>query len=171
MMKDHFNRFALRLFAALMLGLALLGLHTWSAVPPLGVLSPRFASPWELSKLAFWPMLGALALTGKLSGGTGRTLRRALPYLLITPLALFAADWAASLLQPGGGVYLLLWVVAVVIGMALCDQRETDPRRRTLWAVGAAALGALYVLFTFLPPMFGPFLDPSDVAAFATIPW
>ena len=33
-----------------------------------------------------------------------------------------------------------------------------------------AALGALYLLFSFFPPAFGPFLDPCDAAAMATIP-
>jgi hypothetical protein len=169
-MKDSFNRFALRLLLTLLLGLALLALRTLCACGATGVLAPRFASPWELSKLAYWPLLGALTATARLSGGWRRTLRSAARYLTAVPLALFAADWAISLLRPSGGIYLLAWVVAATAGAALCDQERPAPGR-SAWPVLAAALGALYLLFTFLPPMFGPFLDPADVAAMAAIPW
>lgn len=169
-MKDHFNRFAVRFLTALLMGLLLLCLHRWSGNAVAGIFAPKFSSPWELSKLAFWPMLGALVLTGRLSGGIGKTLRCALPCLAITPAALFLVFWAVAQLEPAGGVYLLLWVVAVAVGMALADQ-EREPKKHTLWLAIVAALGVLYVIFTFLPPMVGPFLDPSDVAAIATIPY
>ena len=169
-MKDHFNRFAVRFLTALLMGLLLLCLHRWSGNPVAGIFAPRFASPWELSKLAYWPMLGALALTGRLSGGVGKTLRCAMPCLVITPAALFLVFWAVSQLGPAGGVYLLLWVVAVAVGMALADQ-EREPKARNFWLALMVVLGIFYVVFTFLPPMAGPFLDPSDVAAMATIPY
>ena len=78
-MKDHFNRFAVRFLTTLLLGLLALLLHPWAGNPVLGIFLPRYSAPWELSKLAYWPMLAALVLTGHLSGGAKRTLAEALP--------------------------------------------------------------------------------------------
>jgi biotin transporter BioY len=170
MMKDHFNRFAVRFLTALLLGLVLLLLHGWSGSGVTGIFAPKFASPWELSKLAYWPLLGALLLTGWLSGGVKKTLACAAPCLVLTPLALFLVFCAVSLLEPAGGVYLLLWIVAAAIGLALADQ-ERDAGRRNVWLVLVAAMAVLYVLFTFLPPVARPFLEPGDVATMGTIPY
>jgi len=165
--KDCFNRFSVRFLAVLVLGLALLLLHGISAGPLAGVFAPRCAAPWELSKLAYWPMLAAMALTGGLSGGVGRTLRRAAPWLALTPAALFLTFWLVSRLRPAGGVYLLLWVVAAAVETALAEREERASR---IWIPAAIALGALYVILAFFPPAFGPFLDPASAAAMGTIP-
>lgn len=165
-MKDRFNRFAVRFLTTLLLGILMLLLHGWAANPVLGILMPRWGSPWELSKLAYWPMLASLLLTGHLSGGVGATVKKALPCLSLTAPALFAVYWLISGLEPAWGVYLLLWVVAAAVGMALSDCGG----RGGVWLVLAVALGALYVIFTFCPPAFGPFLDPHSAAAMATIP-
>jgi len=168
-MKDHFNRFVIRFLTAFLLGLALLWIHRWSGHAAAGIFAPRFASPWELGKLAYWPLLGSLALTGWMSGGIRDTLRRAMPCVVLTPAALFLVFWAVSLLRPAGGVYLLFWLVALLVGTALSD-REWEGAPGNLWLILAVALGVLYLLFTFLPPLAGPFLDPADAAAMATIP-
>lgn len=169
-MKNQFNRFALRFLTTLLFGVALLAMHGRQG-PLAAVLAPRNLCPWELSKLAYWPMLVALALSGLLSGGIRKTLERALPCLVLTPTVLFFALWVISLLEPGAGVYLLVWMIAVALGLALGDQEKLPEIQRPLWRVLAVALGVCYVLFAFFPPAVGPFLDPSDVSAMATIPF
>lgn len=165
-MKDHFNRFAVRFLTTLLLGLLALLLHPWAGNPVLGIFLPRYSAPWELSKLAYWPMLAALVLTGHLSGGAKRTLAEALPAVTLTAPALFLIYWAVSALEPAWGVYLMLWVAAAAAGTVLSGKRG----KSSIWLILAAALGVLYIVFTLCPPGFGPFLDPHDAAAMATIP-
>lgn len=54
-MRDPFNRFALRYLAAVVCGLALLLLHSTAQSGLPAAFVPQCPSPWELSKLAFWP--------------------------------------------------------------------------------------------------------------------
>jgi hypothetical protein len=170
-MKDHFSRFAIRFVAALLLGLAGIALRSCCPCAVSELLAPRFAAPWELSKLGFWPVLCAVALTGRLSGGVKRTLRCALPCLTLTPAALFLVFWGMSLLEPAGGAYLLVWVAALAVSLALADQRQEPVKNAAVWLILTVSLGVLYGIFTFLPPAAGPFLDPRDVAAMAVIPY
>lgn len=59
-MRDPFNRFALRYLAAVVCGLALLLLHSTAQSGLPAAFVPQCPSPWELSKLAFWPLLARL---------------------------------------------------------------------------------------------------------------
>ena len=77
-MRDPFNRFALRYLAAVVCGLALLLLHSTAQSGLPAAFVPQCPSPWELSKLAFWPLLAAWVLTGRL-GRERRTLLQDLP--------------------------------------------------------------------------------------------
>jgi len=169
-MKNQFNRFALRFLTVILLGLLLLCLRGRSQGAVTAILAPRFASPWELSKLAYWPLLAGLLLIGRLPGA-GLPLRAELKCLVLTPLALFLAFWGVSVIHPAAGVYLLLWIVAAALSLALADQGKEDSKGISLWLVLAIALGVFYILFSLMPPMAGPFLDPTDVAAMATIPY
>ena len=89
-MRDPFNRFALRYLAAVVCGLALLLLHSTAQSGLPAAFVPQCPSPWELSKLAFWPLLAAWVLTGRL-GRERRTLLQDLPAAVLTPLAMTAA--------------------------------------------------------------------------------
>ena len=164
-MKNSFERFAIRFPAAAALGLALIALRGWS---PAQIFTPLYASPWEMGKLIYWPMLASLTLLAGLTGGVRKTLLRAAPALTLAPLALFLSCWAVSQMRPSGGVYLLIWVVLTALGLAFCE-RKTG-RASGIFAVLAAAVGLAYILFTFLPPPLPPFLDPADVTAMAVIP-
>ena len=119
-MRDPFNRFALRYLAAVVCGLALLLLHSTAQSGLPAAFVPQCPSPWELSKLAFWPLLAAWVLTGRL-GRERRTLLQDLPAAVLTPLAMK---------HPG------------------------------LWAALALLLAGLYMLLTFTPPGWGPFVNP-----------
>lgn len=161
----NFNRFAIRFLAVILIGLLLLLLHGCGFAG--NIFTPKYASPWELSKLVYWPLLASALLTSHLSGGMKKTMENAAMPLVVTPMVLFLVFWAILKLQPAGGIYLLLWVVGSVIGAALADQER---KNQSVWLVLAVAMGVLYIIFTFLPPEIGPFLDPTDVAAMGTIP-
>ena len=168
-MKNRFGYFSARYLAAVLLGLFLLLLRAMTQNPVSAVFAPQCASPWELSKLAFWPLLAATALTGRMDGGVGKAVRRELPWLVLTPAVLVLVLWALSALEPGPGLLILTWMVALALSVAL-SQMDTSVGKGSVWPVLAVALGALYIVLTFLPPLAGPFLDPADVAAMATIP-
>lgn len=75
-MRDPFNRFALRYLAAVVCGLALLLLHSTAQSGLPAAFVPQCPSPWELSKLAFWPLLAAWVLTGRLGQGAPHAAAR-----------------------------------------------------------------------------------------------
>lgn len=165
-MKNRFANFSIRFLTVLLAGLFLLLLRSAARGPVFAPLTPQFASPWELSKLAFWPLLLAAAIPLR---DDGRFFSR-LPWLTITPLAAVLIFWVMSAQRPGPGVYLLVWIVFSAAALALCQRGVLTKGDRSVWLVLAAAMGILYIVLTFLPPAMGPFLDPADVAAMATIP-
>lgn len=167
-MNHGFSRFALRYLLTLGLGLGLVALH--GAGGALTVLVPGCASPWELSKLLYWPLLGALVLERVLNGAEAGSVR-CLPALALTPAVLLAAVW---ILTPpellSGGVFALVWLVCCGAGLALAPHWKLTDRQRGILRVLAAAWGLAYILFALFPPAWGPFLDPASAAAMATIP-
>lgn len=163
-MKEHFDRFVLRYLTVLLLGLLLMTLRGRGA---LAVFTPRFASPWELGKLLYWPMLASFALTARWSGGWYATFLGAAPAVFLSPLALQLCCWAVQPLRPAAGILILLWMVAAAVGTALADQEK---RHSPLWLAPMLAEGVLLAAFTVCPPSVGPFLDPKDVTAMDIIP-
>ena len=155
-MRDPCDRFALRYLAAVVCGLALLLFHgaADSGLPAAFV--PQCASPWELSKLAFWPVLAAWVLTGRL-GRERRTLVRDLPAAVLVPLAAAAADWALLAAGGNGAVSLAVWAALLAAGMAFSPD---GGKRPVLWTALALLLAGLYILLTFTSPAWGPFLNP-----------
>lgn len=160
-MKQSFNQFAIRFLTTILCGLFLLLLHTIVQGGPLAVLVPQNSSAWELSKLAFWPLL----LTGLLT--RGKETPGSLPALVLAPLALAGADWAVLAMGGSGGLCLALWVAALALALGF----GPTGKRRSLWLVLVILLGVGYLLATYFPPLWGPFLTPGDVAAMATIPF
>ena len=165
--KEPFTRFALRFPLTLGLGAVLLLLHDALSGGVFGALLPRNASAWELSKLAFFPPLLCLALTGRQSGGLRETLRRAAAPVFLASLLMVLAGTLASSLTRETAVLMLLWIVLTALTLALAERW----RGSAVWTVLLAALGVAYVLFSFLPPGLPPFLEPGDAAAMAPIAW
>ena len=135
-MRDPFNRFALRYLASVVCGLALLLLHSTAQSGLPAAFVPQCPSPWELSKLAFWPLLA--------------------PWVL-TPLAMTAACWGLAAAGGNGAASLAVWAVLLAAGTAFCPDGRKHPG---LWAALALLLAGLYMLLTFTPPGWGPFVNP-----------
>ena len=154
--RDPFNRFALRYLAAVVCGLALLLLHSTAQSGLPAAFVPQCPSPWELSKLAFWPLLAAWVLTGRL-GRERRTLLQDLPAAVLTPLAMTAACWGLAAAGGNGAASLAVWAVLLAAGTAFCPDGRKHPG---LWAALALLLAGLYMLLTFTPPGWGPFVNP-----------
>ncbi|MEG2176705.1 MAG: hypothetical protein RRY97_07490 [Oscillibacter sp.] len=161
-MKQSFNQFAVGFLTTILGGLFLLLLHGVIVGGPLAVFVPRCSSAWELSKLAFWPLLLACLLR---RGKGGMPLSA----LVLTPLALMLADWAVLALGGNGGICLALWVAA--LALALAFGRPCSEKWHWIWMAAAVALGLSYLLLTYFAPPWGPFLCPGDVAAMAPIPF
>lgn len=170
-MKNRSECFFVRFLAVLLLGLLFLLAHNMTSDPITAVFVPQIFSPWEMSKLAFWPLLIGIAISGPLSGGAKKTLRALAPWLVIAPIAVMLIFWGLNVFHPSPAVYLLAWVVAMALVLALAQTDILGDKDGKIWVVLACIMALLYVVLTFLPPMAGPFLDPSDVAAMATIPY
>lgn len=165
-MKHPFNRFAVRYLAAVLLGLMALMLHGSVQGGLLAVLVPQAPSPWELSKLAFWPLLLVTLLSVLLKREHG--LGRQMPILVVAPVAMTLLCWALLSLGGSGPLCLVVWmcVLAAVLAVGVPEKLGRWP----VWPVLVLALAGFYILLTYLPLYWGPFLDPRDVAAMATIP-
>lgn len=166
-MKNHFVHFSIRFLIVLLAGLFLLLLRAATQNPVFAVLTPQFASPWELSKLLYWPLLLAAVIPLR----DGGKFSSRLPWLTVAPVTAMLLFWALSALKPGPSPYLVAWVVLAAITLMLAQRGTRIKGDRSVWMVLAVAMGILYIVLTFLPPMIGPFLDPTDVAAMAIIPY
>ena len=118
---------------------------------------PQCASAWELSKLAFWPILCSLVITGRM-GEEKRPIRWDLPGLVLTPLVLVVLDWAVLAWDGGGALCMSLWVALLAAGLTVVPPCEG---KRPVWTVLAAALACAYILLTFFAPSWGPFCNPA----------
>ena len=141
-MRDPFNRFALRYLAAVVCGLALLLLHSTAQSGLPAAFVPQCPSPW--------------VLTGRL-GRERRTLLQDLPAAVLTPLAMTAACWGLAAAGGNGAASLAVWAVLLAAGTAFCPDGRKHPG---LWAALALLLAGLYMLLTFTPPGWGPFVNP-----------
>ena len=159
-MKHPFGSFAVRYLTALLLGLLLLLLHGPVQGGPFAVFVPQIPSPWELSKLIFWPMLVAGAVYRRGEGGCR------LPGTVLTSLAMVLVSWGVQALSGAGLPCLAVWVVLAAAGTAFAPDCE---RHRCAFAVLAAVLSGAYLLLTFWPLPWGPFADPRGAAALAAI--
>lgn len=75
---------------------------------------------------------------------------------MITPLVMALLAWAILPLDGGGRLCLLAWVALLAVGLGLGP--DGRGRWKPLWAGLAALLAVGYVLLTYLPLAWGPFL-------------
>ena len=146
-MRDSVDRVALRYLTAVLLGLVMLLLHGAVQGGPAAVLVPQRASPWELSKLVFWPMLGACLATSRLGRSPGPVIRD-LPAVVLSALGAAAVNWAVLSAGGSGQLCLAVWAAALAAGLAFGPAGARWPR---LWLVLCLILAAVYVLLTFIP--------------------
>jgi len=125
-MKQSFNHFAIQFLSAILLGLLLVALHSRILGGFFAIFVPKFASPWELSKLIYWPMLGSVLFTRQAKTSAWEP-GRAAACLVLTPMALFLLCWCLSLLNLSSGVYVLLWILVIGGGMLAATMGDADP--------------------------------------------
>lgn len=130
--------------------------------------APVSESLWEHGKLLYWPSLV-----------TGLVLRdrpgaRAFSLLLGTAVML-AVGWLYHI--PLGGESLLFDIVLYILAMGIClllpcflDGAVWQKLQGLLLLLGAA-LGAAFLVFTFLPPAGILFTDLSGVNTWSTYPY
>ena len=132
----------------------------------LGLLLLWLRSRFAANPLVFWPYLGgALVIWRGTAAGASRGGHCML--LLLMPLVTVLAGWLCHL----GGSYLWAAVLAAGIALYAAVLRKKVWGGELLWYTLAILLGIAYILFSVLPPIGGPFTDPADVAAMATIPY
>ncbi|WP_409968280.1 hypothetical protein RFF05_17475 [Bengtsoniella intestinalis] len=155
-MKQSFLSFASRYVMAILLGLGLLLLHTEVEGGALTVFIPQTISPWELGKIAFWPLLlVAVVLPSPQS----------LAPCVVTTVGLVLLGWLCQGIGLESAVILVLWMALLALSLYCLQPKESSP----WWVVAVLVLGVGFVMLTFFPALWGPFLDPTDVAAMATL--
>ena len=95
-------------------------------------------------------------LTGRL-GRERRPPLRDLPAAVLTPPAMTAACWGLVAAGGNGAASLAVWAALLAAGTAFCPDGRKHPG---LWAALALLLAGLYMLLTFTPPGWGPFINP-----------
>lgn len=145
------------------------GLYTALPCPATAVLSPIRESPWELSKLAYWPLLCGMLPLWRLEaardlppgGYCAAVLSGA---VLMIPLCRFM-----GMVIPLYGVFCIAAAGALMLHRFIL--RRFLPGGGLFWYLLSAFWGVAYLLLTALPPCGGIFSDPRDVAVIATIPF
>lgn len=158
----RFLTYVLALHAALAAAALLWAAQARFPGPLTDALSPVWASPWEMGKAAFFPLLAASPVLwatqkGGSRGGlclmalSGAVLALALTWTPLPPAAVAALAMALA---------LTLYALALrrVGGDALP------------WYLLTAALAVAYILLTILPPTGALFL-PRDAATLSPIPF
>ena len=155
--------FALTAAAAILLWAAAKALPC----PVTMTLFPINASPWEMSKLLFWPYLPGAVVLWRLSPEENRGGHCLL--LLVMPLAAMGLTRLTAGSVPFWGIFAAVLAGGLTF-YALVLRRKLWGGE-LLWAVLAILLGIAYILFTALPPCGRLFWPPGDVAAIAPIPY
>lgn len=148
-------------------GVVLLWLRSrFGGNPLVMVLAPMNGSPWEMSKLAFWPYLGGALVIWRGTPAGGRRGGHCM-LLLLMLLIMVLLGWLCHISGSN------LWIPVLGLGIALYALvlRKKVWGGELLWYTLAILLGIAYILFSVLPPLGGPFTDPFDVSVMATIPY
>lgn len=157
-MKQSFLTFASRYVVAILVGLGLLLLHTVVSGGLFAVFIPQNTSPWELGKIAFWPLLLVAVVLPSPAA-------QALAQCVVTTVSLVMIGWLCQAMGLNGAVSLVVWMVLLALALYFVMPNAPSP----WWVLGAVVLGVGFVMLTYYPALWGPFLDPADVAAMATI--
>ncbi|CDC71350.1 MULTISPECIES: hypothetical protein [environmental samples] len=158
-MKDHFASFAARYLTALLTGLLLMMLHGTVQHGVLTAVVPQSDTPWELSKIVFWPL--AICAAGRLRHGF-RAVSRDLPALVLAPPAAALLCRGIQMLGGDGRSFLAVW--AAVLAAALAYGPDGG-RLFYVWSALAVILAGAYVLLTLQPLLWQPLLLPGIASA------
>ena len=170
-MSKHISK---RLLVAFILttlaGVALHFLYDFFPNPVFALISPVNESIWEHLKLIYWPYLAAmLIVTGK--GGRGRRASWLFTLLVISVTMLVVGYvYHISLGQDNTAFDIGLYVVLMALGFWLPGRLNPKTGRSMPVLVLVVLLGAVIILFTFLPPDHILFADLSGVNTWYTIP-
>lgn len=155
-MKQSFLSFASRYVVTILVGLGLLMLHSQIGEGLLSIFVPQTTSPWELGKVAFWPLLLVLVLFPS---------HKALAQCVVATVSLVLVGWLCQDMR--GAVWVVAWMLVLALSLSLVAPKE----KNFCWPISVFVLTVAFVVLTFYPVYWGPFLDPTDVAAMATIPY
>lgn len=153
-----------------LVGAALHFLYDLLPNPLTALISPVCESIWEHLKLIYWPYLVAmLVVTGK----AGRSSRGGWYLsLLVISLAMLGIAYVYHISLGGDSTFfdICLYVILMAVGFVLPGRLGRVSGSTTALFFPVVLLGALIVLFTFLPPDHVLFADLSAVHTWYTIP-
>ncbi len=138
--------------------------------PVTALFSPVNESIWEHLKLIYWPYLAAMLIV---TGKAGRGSRGCWFFtLLLISVAMLAVGYVYHISLGGDSVAfdIGLYVILMALGFWLPEHLKVSNGRSSPVFFLAVLLGAVIVLFTFLPPDYILFADLSGVNTWYTIP-
>lgn len=153
-----------------LVGAALHFLYDLLPNPLTALFSPVCESIWEHLKLIYWPYLAAMLIV---TGKAGRSSRGGWYLsLLIISLAMLGIGYVYHISLGGGSTFfdISLYVILMAAGFVLPGLLGRAGEYTTALFFPVVLLGALIVLFTFLPPDHVLFADLSAVHTWYTIP-
>lgn len=142
--------------------------------PVTAIFSPVNESLWEHVKILFWPYLVALLI---LTRGGEKGCRA--PWCLsavVLSAAMLGLGWLYHLVLGGEalavdvGIYVLTMAAGFLLP-GVFQKRLTKPGLRDASVLAFLVLGAVLVLFTFLPPDHILFADLAGVNTWTTVPY
>lgn len=153
-----------------LVGAALHFLYDLLPNPLTALFSPVCESIWEHLKLIYWPYLAAMLIV---TGKAGRSSRGSWYLsLLVISLAMLGIGYVYHISLGGDSTFfdISLYVILMAIGFVLPGRLGKASEYTTALFFPVVLLGALIVLFTFLPPDHILFADLSAVNTWYTIP-
>lgn len=140
----------------------------WSGYSPVvGVFSAVNESVWEHLKLGFWPSLLYLFIEYRFINKEANNFflaKTVTPYAITAIIPAIFYSYTSITKESIFMIDILSFFVAVIIGQflsyKLLTHKPLAPKLEIVALAALTLLGALFVVFTFVPPHLMPFQDP-----------
>ena len=144
-------------------------LYDFLPCPVTALIAPVNESIWEHLKLIYWPYLAAMWIVTRRGGKENRG--GWLLSLLIISVAMLAAGYVYYILlgRDARAFGLSVYVILMALGFWLPGRLSAFGKNKTVPFL-VVLLGAMILLFTFLPPDHILFADLTGVHTWYTIP-
>ncbi|OUO39482.1 DUF6512 family protein [Flavonifractor sp. An306] len=158
--------------AAVVAGTCLHFVYDLFPCPVTALFAPVSESIWEHSKLIYWPALVAGLLLERRNPGL---LGQRAASLLLAVGVMLALGWLYHI--PLGGEALLVDIALYVLSMGIAFfppgflPGDIWSKQKELFLLLVAALGAVILVFTFLPPAGLLFTDLSGANTWSSYPY
>lgn len=154
--------------AAVVAGTCLHFVYDLLPCPVTALFAPVSESIWEHSKLIYWPSLAAGLLLERREPGL---LGQRAAALLLAVGVMLALGWLYHISLGGEALLVDIALYVLTMGIAFFLPGEIWTKQKGVFLLLAAALGAVILVFTFLPPPGLLFTDLSGANTWSSYPY